>query len=203
MKDNIIQIAKLFLVAVVSAFLLSYVYSVTKEPIEKAKNAEITEAIKSVIPNISDQMIIKDTSLVSDIESIPLKVYIILNSDSTVYSYSVLSYTKKGYGGTITMMIGVDKEFKITGIYPLEFSETPGLGTKMTENKFKDQFLSKSLSNFKFKVNKDGGDIQAITSATITSRAVGDCLERGLKVLEYNFKESETDSSKSVEVKDE
>ncbi len=203
MKDNIIQIAKLFLVAVVSAFLLSYVYSVTKEPIEKAKNAEITEAIKSVIPNISDQMIIKDTFLVSDIESIPLKVYIILNSDSTVYAYSVLSYTKKGYGGTITMMIGVDKEFKITGVYPLEFSETPGLGTKMTENKFKDQFLSKSLSNFKFKVNKDGGDIQAITSATITSRAVGDCLERGLKVLEYNFKVSETDSSKSVEVKDE
>lgn len=200
MKDNIVQIAKLFLVAVVSAFLLSYVYSITKEPIEKAKNAEIMEAIKSIVPGISDQMIIKDTLLVSDVESIPLRAYLILNPDSSVYAYSVLSYTKKGYGGTITIMVGVDREFKITGIYPLEFAETPGLGTKMTENSFKDQFLSKSLSNFNFKVKNDGGDIQAITSATITSRAVGDCLERGLKVIEYNFKKEIVDSSKTGEV---
>lgn len=200
MKDNIVQIAKLFLVAIVSAFLLSYVYSITKEPIEKAKNAEIMEAIKTIVPGISDQMIIKDTFLVSDLESIPLRAYLILNPDSSIYAYSILSYTKKGYGGTITIMVGVDKDFKITGVYPLEFSETPGLGTKMTEQKFKDQFLAKSLSNFNFKVKNDGGDIQAITSATITSRAVGDCLERGLKVIEYNFRKDVIDSSKTGEV---
>ncbi|MEJ5307122.1 MAG: RnfABCDGE type electron transport complex subunit G [candidate division WOR-3 bacterium] len=200
MKDNIVQIIKLFVVAVVSAFLLSYVYSVTKEPIEKAKNAEIMEAIKSIVPGISDQMIIRDTFLISDVESIPLRAYLILNPDSSIHAYSILSYTKKGYGGTITIMVGVDKDFKITGVYPLEFSETPGLGTKMTEKSFKDQFLSKSLSNFNFKVKNDGGDIQAITSATITSRAVGDCLERGLKVIEYNFKKEVSDSSKTGEV---
>lgn len=201
MKDNFIQIFKLFIIAVISAFLLSFVNSITKEPIEKAKSAEMMEAIGNIIPGLTSEKILKDTILYFPDDTFPFKTYIILNPDSSVYAYSILTYTKKGYGGTIKMMVGVNNDFKITGIYPLEFSETPGLGTKMTLNEFKDQFISKSLSNFNFKVKNDGGDIVAITSATITSRAVGDCIEKGLKLLESSFKS--TSRIISGEVKDE
>ncbi|MGB4293017.1 MAG: FMN-binding protein [Bacteroidales bacterium] len=65
----------------------------------------------------------------------------------------------------------------------LEQKETPGLGTKMTEPFFKDQFNGKNPANFKLKVKKDGGEVDAITAATITSRAFCDALERAYNTL--------------------
>ena len=64
--------------------------------------------------------------------------------------------------------------------------ETPGLGTKITEEKFKSQFMGKNPSTFKLKVKKDGGDVDAITAATISSRAVCDAIERAYKAFTSN-----------------
>jgi len=206
MKENINQILKLFIVCVVAAAVLALVYAITKEPIEKSKQSETLEAIQIVVSGIMDQMIIKDTLIVMENDTNNIQVYMILNQDSSIFAYSIKAFTELGYGGKIAIMVGVDKEFNITGLYPLEFHETPGLGMKMTKDEFKNQFLGKSLDNYNFKVQKDGGDIVAITAATITSRAVGDALNRGLNALVFNFKKEvidtgAVDTSKMEEVK--
>ena len=65
-------------------------------------------------------------------------------------------------------------------------AETPGLGSKMTEPTFKDQFNGKKADSFNIKVKKDGGDVDAITAATISSRAFCDAVNRALLTFENN-----------------
>ncbi|MGE3062765.1 MAG: RnfABCDGE type electron transport complex subunit G [bacterium] len=190
MKENIIQVVKLFIVCVLSAAILAWVYGFTKAPIEKSKQSETLDAIRLVVTGMTDEMSIEDTLITLENDTNKIESFIVRNPDSTVYGYTIKTYTNEGYGGKIIIMVGVNTNFEITGIQPLEFSETPGLGTKMTKSEFKDQFLGKSLDNFRFKVIKDDGDIVAITAATITSRAVGDAVNRGLNALVFTFKQT-------------
>lgn len=184
MKDNIIQILKLFLVCVISAAVLALVFGVTKDPIEKSKAAEVIKAVKAVTDGFTDEMTIKDTMIVH--ESGEFETYIVMNGDNPA-GYAIKTYSGQGYGGTVSFMVGTDTDMNITGLYILEHKETPGLGSKMDTPEFKNQFTGKNLSNTKFQVTKDGGDIDAITSATITSRAVCEGVDLGLKVLNSAF----------------
>ena len=85
--------------------------------------------------------------------------------------YAVEGRSGEGYGGDIVLMVGFKKDKKTVISYKvLQASETPGLGIKLKTPEFADQFSGKDGSALK--VKKDGGDIEAITSATITSRAV-------------------------------
>jgi len=200
MKENIIQISKLLLVCVISAAVLAYVYGITKEPIEKAKQSETIAALKSVVTVDSDKETIIEQDTLQDESGNKYPIYRIIYSDSSVAGMAVKTFSNNGYGGKIIIMLGVDKDFTITGLYPLEFSETPGLGTKMTKDEFKGQFSGKNTDNFVFKVQKDGGDVVAITSATITSRAVTEAVEKGLVLLKEHFAlPVETDSIKAEE----
>ncbi len=201
MKDDIMQIVKLSIICIISAAILALVYGVTKEPIEKSKAAETVKAVKSVIKGFNDQMTIKDTIINYNGEK--FTVYNIIDNENII-GRSIITYSPNGYGGTVLLMVGTDNNFEITGIYILEHKETPGLGSKMDTKEFKDQFLGKSLNNFVFKVQKDGGDVQAITSATITSRAVSEALELGLKVLKsaYEIEEiNETENENENDIK--
>jgi Na+-translocating ferredoxin:NAD+ oxidoreductase subunit G len=76
------------------------------------------------------------------------------------------------------LMVGLLPDGSINNISVIQQNETPGLGTKMKEPKFKDQFNKKNPSEFKFKVKKDGGHVDAITAATISSRAFCDAVDR-------------------------
>ena len=89
----------------------------------------------------------------------------------------VFTTAAKGYGGDVEIMTGVDAEGKITGISILSIEETPGLGMNAKKDSFKDQYKGKSGE---LAVNKDGGEIVAITSATITSRAVTSAVNQAL-----------------------
>ena len=85
--------------------------------------------------------------------------------------YTAEGTCKDGYGGDITLMVGFKKDKKTVISYKvLAASETPGLGMKLKTPEFADQFKDKNGTSLK--VKKDGGEIEAITSATITSRAV-------------------------------
>ena len=85
--------------------------------------------------------------------------------------YTAEGTCKDGYGGDITLMVGFKKDKKTVISYKvLAASETPGLGMKLKTPEFADQFKGKDGTSLK--VKKDGGEIEAITSATITSRAV-------------------------------
>jgi electron transport complex protein RnfG len=91
-----------------------------------------------------------------------------------------------GYSSEISALVAVDKEFKITGIKILSQNETPGLGAKISENGFLRQFLGKFPE--KIMLRKNGGEIDGVTSATISSRAITDAVREKINEFKKTVK---------------
>jgi electron transport complex protein RnfG len=173
------MVVTLLVITGVASLALSGVYEVTKEPIAKAKQEKKERAIKEVIPEFTSMKSMM--TLPSDgKDSIEL---ISGYRDSLYIGTAVSSYTNKGYSGLIKVMVGFLPDGCIENVAVLEQKETPGLGTKITGDKFKDQFIGKDPALFKLKVKKDGGEVDAITAATISSRAFCDALQRAYDVF--------------------
>jgi electron transport complex protein RnfG len=140
------------------------------------------EAIKQVVPGFTNdpnaEMYRLPTGDGDSLEIYPAK------KDSVIIGYAVNTYTEKGFSGNISLMAGFKADGTIINITILDQKETPGLGTKMTEPKFKDQFNDKDPAEFKLKVKKDGGPVDAITAATISSRAFCDAVQRAYNTLQ-------------------
>ena len=96
---------------------------------------------------------------------------------------AIKTYSDEGFSERIRIMVGFDTGNKIINTWVVEQKETPGLGTKMKGPKFRDQFKGKDPVSFKIKVKKDGGEVDAITAATITSRAFCEAVERAYMAL--------------------
>ena len=101
-----------------------------------------------------------------------------------IVGYAVNTYTSIGFSGNISLMAGFKTDGTILSITVLDHKETPGLGTKMTEPEFKEQFTGKNPAEFTLKVKKDGGPVDAITAATISSRAFCDAVQRAYNTLQ-------------------
>lgn len=95
------------------------------------------------------------------------------------YAGVVVVTEANGYGGAIQVMTGIKLDGSISGVNILEMEETPGLGAKAKEDKFLNQFKSASESGMS--VKKDGGTVDAISGATITSRAVTQAVNEALE----------------------
>ena len=94
---------------------------------------------------------------------------------------AIETYTDKGFSGRFSLMVGFTPDGAISNIEVLEHKETPGLGTKIALPAFKDQFKGLKISDLpgeQLKVKKDGGTVDAITAATISSRAFCDAVNR-------------------------
>lgn len=93
---------------------------------------------------------------------------------------AIETFTNKGFAGHFTLMVGLMPDGTIKSVEVLAHKETPGLGDKMEKSKsnFSVQFEGKNPKTFKMMVKKDGGDVDAITASTITSRAFTDAVNR-------------------------
>ncbi len=91
----------------------------------------------------------------------------------------VVEVTPAGFGGTIDMVVGVKTDGTVSGVAIISMSETSGLGANASKDSFRSQFTGKSGE---LAVTKDGGDIDALTGATITSRAVTQGVNTALQV---------------------
>ncbi len=182
-QDNTLKLVKvLTIICVVSALLLSIVYNMTKKPIARQKRLEMIKAIKSVLPPCSVNDPLKDKITIKN-----KNIYIGKNKNGKLCGVAFKVFSKEGYGGTIEIMLGINsKNDSINGIEILSMSETPGLGAKITEKWFKDQFKNRNLKNTNWKVKKDGGDIDQISGATISPRAVTKAVYNGLKFYKKN-----------------
>ena len=144
----------------------------TEEPIAQAKVAAVNNALKQVLPEY-------ETTTSQDIEvnALPVKVHTATIADKAV-GYAVESTSKNGFGGAVRLMVGFDAEGTILNINVLEQKETPGLGTKMTNegNVLLASLKGKDAAQVKMTVKKDGGDIDALTAATISSRAYAEAV---------------------------
>ena len=185
-KDTLINMfVALFVICVVSGGVLGVVYNATKEPIAAAENAKKTEAIKNVLPEFET---LKDVNIKSAVagEDAEIPFYLAYDADNNFIGAAVETFTNKGFSGNISLMVGILADGTLKNISVLQHAETPGLGSKMTEPTFKDQFNGKKADSFNIKVKKDGGDVDAITAATISSRAFCDAVNRALSTFENN-----------------
>lgn len=172
----------LTLIALVSSACLGFVYELTKKPIELSILNKKLNAIKLVVPeftnNPNDEMFRLSTGEGDSLDVYPAK------KDDAVVGYAVSTYTSRGFSGNISLMAGFKPDGTIINITVLDHKETPGLGTKIADPEFKDQFRDKDPAGFELKVKKDGGPVDAITAATISSRAFCDAVQRAYNTLQ-------------------
>jgi electron transport complex protein RnfG len=152
----------LTVIAAFCAAVLAYVNASTKDAIKAIRAKQTLDAAKAVMP--------------SDVEKVERAqgadgVFVGKNADGKTSGYAVRGVDHTGYSGDVVLMVGFTPEFKVVTYKKLEANETPGLGSNLTSEGFVKQFSGKDAT-IPLKVKKDGGDIEAITSATITSRAV-------------------------------
>ncbi len=170
-------------ISLLSALSLGFAYQQTKGEIEKAQENKKLAAISDVVLEGFDNRPDKTVQEIADDSGVALTIYTAEKNGITT-SYAVRSYSKKAFGGEMWLMVGFTADGKINKISVLDQKETPGLGTKVDEASFKNQFFGKNPASFNLKVKKDGGDIDAITAATISSRAYSDAVERAYSVLQ-------------------
>ncbi len=170
----------LTLVCLCSAAVLAAAFHVTEKPIQLAEKKEKEDALKIVLPPDTDTIETVETSWNN--QKIP--VDLARNKDGAVVGYAVETISSNGYGGNINILIGFDPAGSIITYKVMKHSETPGLGENIRGDVFRKQFDGKNLSNFKFAVTKDGGDVQAITAATISSRAASEALKQGAEIID-------------------
>lgn len=176
------MIISLTLISLIASAGLGVVYELTKEPIAQAYLKNRIDAIKQVVPEFDNNPYGEKFRIPTG-EGDSLDVYPAKMNDNIV-GYAVSTYTKIGFSGDIFIMAGFNTNGSIYDIAVLEHSETPGLGTKINEPRFKDQFKGIHPAEVNIKVRNDGGQIDAITAATISSRAFSDAVQRAYNALE-------------------
>ena len=176
LKSNIQNMVLVLVgVALVCGGLLAYVNQLTKPAIEKQAELTLADGIKSVLA--TDNVTVNNTKTVTRTVNGKESTYIIYTTDKGV---AVESTDPNAFGGKLKVLVGFDDNGTILGYTLLEHAETPGLGAKAGEwfqkpenggNSEKASIVGKSPKTDNFTVSKDGGDIDAITASTITSRA--------------------------------
>ena len=175
-------------VTLVAAGLLGSVYTVTKEPIRLAELKKKNEAIAAVVPGFDNEPSTEIEKLA--VEGDTLYFYT-ARLGKEVLGTAVETFTNSGYSGEIKLMVGFRADGSIIDVAVVKHAETPGLGDKMeiAKSDFHVQFQGKDPRSFQLAVKKDGGDVDAITASTISSRAYCEAVQRaydGLLKLQEN-----------------
>ncbi len=180
----------LFLVTLLASTALALVYEATKGPIEEAKRLKKMNAIAEVVPEF-------DNDPGTDVRKLgtgkdTLYFYRALMGDEVI-GIAVESYTYTGFSGLVKIMVGFLPDGTIYNTSVLEHAETPGLGDKMIKEKSLDkatglswssQFDGKNPGSDNIQVKQDDGEVDAITAATISSRAFCDAVQRAYDGLQ-------------------
>ena len=164
----------LVIICVATSLLLGLVYSITENPIAENRMRKTAEAKQAVLPA---EEYIAQAYTGTDISIVGMERAI--NGGAQIGW--IVQVTASGFGGAIDMVVGIDTDGLVRGISIINMSETSGLGSNADNDSFKNQFFG---LGGQFSVNKDGGSIQALTGATVTSRAVTDAVNSALRAAE-------------------
>ena len=166
-------------IALVCALLLAVVNALTEKKILKVNETKTARAIARVLPAYEGTTL--DTTVTLGNES--FKVHKAMADDTTVVGYAIETATS-GFGGPLNLMVGFTPDGRICSTDVISHTETPGLGAKITENSghFRTQFESRNPAEFNLAVKRDGGDVDAITASTITSRAFTSAVAKAYNV---------------------
>lgn len=162
----------LTLVCLICSAVLGVAYAVTLEPVRAAQVAKTNKAIAKVLPEFSGDVTEQSVTF----EGVEYTYY------KTSSGYAIISVTN-GFGGALSVMVGITSDGKVYNTSVISHSETPGLGAKcQSDEGFLSQFRGLDPASARLAVTKDGGDIDAITASTITSRAYTLAVANAVKV---------------------
>ncbi len=177
MKNNLKIVGVLTGITCVCGFLLAFVFTSAQGRILENQKDAIYRAITGII---------QEASSIEEADYDGQLVYVLKNSRGDLLGYACLT-AGQGYQSTISILFAVDEKVAtLLGIEVIESVETPGLGSKITEESFKNQFRDVPLSISFRVVKEDSGnpsDIRAITSATVSSKAVVSIVNSGVARL--------------------
>lgn len=191
LKNMVIVLGTITLVA---SAAVGGIYLLTKEPIEAAQAKKVNDAIAQVMPEFDNTPSAEAIEKEADGETV--KIYQATMAGSAV-GYAIETFSKNGFGGRISLMVGFLPDGTIKDISVISHNETPGLGDKIQKSKsdFAVQFEGKNPASYKLSVKKDGGDVDAITASTISSRAFTDAVARAYNVLQAVLNDTEVEAT--------
>ena len=170
----------LLAICLVCSGLLAGVYALTAEPIAAAAKAKNEAAIKEVLP---PSAVAVEEERTVDFEGASYSYNLAYDELGNTVGCAI-NVAPVGFGGPIVIKVGFDVNGCICNTKVLSQAETPGLGAKCVEPAFSDQFKGWNPAEKDLAVKKDGGDVDAITASTITSRAYADGLLLATKVFQ-------------------
>jgi len=188
-KDIFRITLNLVVIYLIGGLILAVVYAKTSPIMYKNAVHEKETALKSLMPDADNIEKLGDWSI-HDKHS----EYFIAKKDNAIIGYIIQSYGK-GYSSYINTLIAVDKDFKVQRINILGHAETPGLGDEIETEGFKNQFIGKDMEHLKVVKTETTENIQAISGATISSRAVTeDAVRNGIDFLIKTLRDKGTDN---------
>lgn len=176
------MVVVLFVITLVAGLTLGYVNDLTLEPKARARLAKKVDALKTVLPPFDNDPVPAVLRVKSELARDSVEIYPAYQ-EGTFAGAAVTGASEKGYSGLVRLMVGFRPDGTIENIEVLEQKETPGLGTKMKGDKFLRQFRGKDPSTFDLKAKKDGGQVDALAGATISTRAFGEAAQQAYGVF--------------------
>lgn len=175
------MVLMLFVIALVCSAAVAVVYDVTKEPIKRAQEQKVVDALRMVLPAFES---------VEEMEERE-GVYVATKGDEVV-GYAIEGTSPNGFNGNVSLMVGYTAEGTIYNIEVLAQAETPGLGANMEseDNVLIGSFKGKKAEEMTMTVRKDGGDVDALTAATISSRAYAEAVALTYEVFKGVYEEA-------------
>ncbi len=152
---KVFPIISVTVVVFIAVTLLGLTDTVVRDKIEWQKEQKIQRQLKEIFPNMTEHILEGD-------------IYMIYSNGAEI-GFAFLA-VGKGYGGLIDILVGLENETTIKGVTIVSHLESPGLGARITESIFTDQFAGVNIADVALRLK--GGEIDAITGATISSRAV-------------------------------
>lgn len=181
----------LFVITLVAGISLGFINDLTIGPKAKAKLERKVNALKEVLPDFDNNPVEDVVKIKSEITKDSIEVYPAFLGESWAGT-AIVGSSENGYSGTVKIMVGFNPDKTIQNIVVLEQKETPGLGTKMKDDKFIRQFRGIDPASFDMQVRKDGGEVDALTGATITTRAFCEAAQLAYDVMLQQESPAET-----------
>jgi electron transport complex protein RnfG len=176
------MVVVLFVTTLVAGLTLGYVNDLTLEPKARARLAKKANALKTVLPAFDNDPVPAVIRVKSGSSRDSIEIYPAFRGNGFAGA-AVTGASEKGYSGLVKLMVGFQPDGTINNIEVLEQKETPGLGTKMKGEKFLRQFRGKDPSSFNLKVEKDGGGVDALAGATISTRAFSEATQQAYDIF--------------------
>ena len=178
MRETLNLGLRLALICGIAALLLSQVDATTREPIRQAMLRERMEAVAAVMPPFDNA---PDADRVDLADGAGERSYWRGYQGEAPVGAAFKALSKAGYSGEIELMLGVDAQGTVSGLRILRHAETPGLGAKYADPALLTRFYAgHALADTDWRVKADGGDLDAVTGATVTGRALAGAIGEAL-----------------------